>query len=167
MEKINLKLAEVVSLAIELNGNPQNPESEYKGILNEKMSLTTRYWLNQINKEVSEEKVVVDKFRDELVAKYGDTNEDLVENISQNIENSGKNSPKEEEMPVIVENNPQEEGQLPTLKWEDYMHPDFPWSKKQLWINNPKAVQYWINTKKGSEKEYTKIINEQGNTKTY
>jgi len=76
MEKINLKLAEVVSLAIELNGNPQNPESEYKGILNEKMSLTTRYWLNQINKEVSEEKVVVDKFRDELVAKYGDTNED-------------------------------------------------------------------------------------------
>jgi hypothetical protein len=76
MEKINLKLAEVVSLAIELNGNPQNPESEYKGILNEKMSLTTRYWLNQINKEVSEEKVVVDKFRDELIAKYGDTNED-------------------------------------------------------------------------------------------
>jgi hypothetical protein len=76
MEKINLKLAEVVSLAIELNGNPQNPESEYKGILNEKMSLTTRYWLNQINKEVSEEKVIVDKFRDELVAKYGDTNED-------------------------------------------------------------------------------------------
>lgn len=76
MEKINLKLAEVVSLAIELNGNPQNPESEYKGILNEKMSLTTRYWLNQINKEVSEEKVVVDKFRDELVAKYGDANED-------------------------------------------------------------------------------------------
>ena len=61
MEKINLKLAEVVSLAIELNGNPQNPESEYKGILNEKMSLTTRYWLNQINKEVSEEKVIVDK----------------------------------------------------------------------------------------------------------
>ena len=40
------------------------------------MSLTTRYWLNQINKEVSEEKVVVDKFRDELVAKYGDANED-------------------------------------------------------------------------------------------
>jgi len=76
MEKINLKLAEVVSLAIELNGNPQNPESEYKGILNEKMSLTTRYWLNQINKEVSEEKVIVDKFRDELVAKYGDVNED-------------------------------------------------------------------------------------------
>ena len=98
---------------------------------------------------------------------YGDTDEDLMENISQNIEDSGKNSPKEEEMSVIVENNPQEEEQLPTLKWEDYMHPDFPWSKKQLWINNPKAVQYWINTKKGSEKEYTKIINEQGNTKTY
>ena len=71
MEKINLKLAEFLSLAIELYGNPQNPESEYKGILNEKMSLTTRYWLNYIGKQAADEKVVIEKLRDELIIKYG------------------------------------------------------------------------------------------------
>jgi hypothetical protein len=71
MEKINLKLAEFLSLAIELYGNPQNPESEYKGILNEKMSLTTRYWLNHIGKQAADEKVVIEKLRDELIIKYG------------------------------------------------------------------------------------------------
>ena len=35
---------------------------------------------------------------------YGDTKEDIVENIPQNIEDSGKNLPKQEEIPVIVEN---------------------------------------------------------------
>jgi len=36
---------------------------------------------------------------------YGDKKEDIVENISQNTEDSGKNSSIEEEVPVIVENN--------------------------------------------------------------
>jgi len=76
MEKINLKLAEFLSLAIELYGNAQNPESEYKGILNEKMSLTTRYWLNHIGKQAAEEKTAIDKLRDELVGKYGEATED-------------------------------------------------------------------------------------------
>jgi len=84
---------------------------------------------------------------------YGDTKEDIVENISQNIEDNGKNSPIEEK--------------LPNLQWEEFMHPDFPWVKKQLWINNPKAVQYWISTKRGTEKDYSKILNEEENTKTY
>lgn len=76
MEKINLKLAEFLSLAIELYGNPQNSESEYKGILNEKMSLTTRYWLNYIGKQAADEKVAIDKLRDELVSKYGESTEE-------------------------------------------------------------------------------------------
>ena len=84
---------------------------------------------------------------------YGDTKEDIVENISQNIEDNGKNLPIEEK--------------LPNLQWEEFMHPDFPWVKKQLWINNPKAVQYWISTKRGTEKDYSKILNEEENTKTY
>lgn len=56
---------------------------------------------------------------------------------------------------------------LPDLKWEEYMHPDFPWSKKSLWINNPKAVQYWINNRGGTAKELNRIKNEEENTKTY
>jgi hypothetical protein len=89
-----------------------------------------------------------------------------VENNPQNIEDSGKISTLEEEIPVIVENNPQEE-KLPNLQWEEYMHPEFPWNKKNLWINNPKAVQYWINTQKGSVKELSKFRTELENTKTY
>ena len=66
-----------------------------------------------------------------------------------------------------MENIPQEEEPLPNLQWEEYMHPEFPWNKKNLWINNPKAVQYWINTKKGSVKELSQIRTELENTKTY
>jgi len=99
-----------------------------------------------------------------------DNLDDLMEENYKNYEvygDNGKNLPKEEEIPVIVENNPQEEEQLPNLKWEEFMHPDFPWAKKALWINNPKAVQYWINTQKGSVRELNRIKNEQENTKTY
>jgi cell division protein FtsL len=91
---------------------------------------------------------------------YGDTKEDIVENIPQNTEDSEKNLPIKEETSTIEENPS-------NLQWEEYMHPDFPWAKKNLWINNQKAVQYWINTKKGTEKEYSKILNEEENTKTY
>jgi cell division protein FtsL len=92
-----------------------------------------------------------------------DNLDELMEKNYEIYGDDGKNLPKEEETPIIVENNE------PTLdlKWEDYMHPDFPWAKKQLWINNPKAVQYWINTKRGTEKDYSKILNEEENTKTY
>lgn len=99
-----------------------------------------------------------------------DNLDDLMEENYKNYQiygDNGKISPLKEEIPVIVENNPQEEEPLPNLQWEEYMHPEFPWNKKNLWINNPKAVQYWINTKKGSVKELSQIRTELENTKTY
>ena len=96
-----------------------------------------------------------------------DNLDELMEKNYEIYGDNGKNSPKKEETPIIVENNPQETEQLPNLQWEEFMHPDFPWAKKQLWINNPKAVQYWISTKKGTEKDYSKMLNEEKNTKTY
>jgi len=94
----------------------------------------------------------------------------LMEENYKNYEvygDSGKKSPIKEEIPVIVENILQKEEQLPNLQWEEYMHPEFPWAKKNLWINNPKAVQYWINTKKGSVKELSQFRTELENIKTY
>ena len=99
-----------------------------------------------------------------------DNLDNLMEENYKNYEvygDSGKKSPIKEEIPVIVENILQKEEQLPNLQWEEYMHPEFPWAKKNLWINNPKAVQYWINTKKGSVKELSQIRTELENTKTY
>jgi hypothetical protein len=86
---------------------------------------------------------------------------ELVEKIYQVYGDSGKNLPIEEETEVIVEN------ESLNLQWEEFMHPDFPWSKKALWINNPKAVQYWINSKNGSVRELNKMKNEEENTKIY
>jgi hypothetical protein len=53
------------------------------------------------------------------------------------------------------------------LKWEEYMHPDFPWNNKKLWINNSKAVNYWLSTRGGNVKDLAKIRSEEENIKTY
>jgi hypothetical protein len=98
---------------------------------------------------------------------YGDKKEDIVENISQNIEDSGKKSTLEEENVVNVEKSQQTTSEMPDLKWEEYMHPEFPWNNRSLWINNPKAVNYWLNNKKGTVRELARIRSEQENVKTY
>ena len=100
--------------------------------------------------------------------------DDLMEKNYEIYGDSGKNSTLEEENQIIVENNPHEpetieenKEELVDLKWEEYMHPDFPWQKRNLWINNPKAVQYWLTTKNGSQMELYRIISENDNVKTY
>jgi hypothetical protein len=98
---------------------------------------------------------------------YGDKKEDIVENISQNDEDSGKKPTLEVQNEVNDGNTQQNEEEPLNLKWEDYMHPDFPWNNRKLWINNPKAVNYWLNTKKGNIKDLAKIRNEEENVKTY
>jgi cell division protein FtsL len=92
---------------------------------------------------------------------------ELEEKIYQIYGDNGKNLTIEEEPEVLVENISQEEEELPKLQWEEFMHPDFPWAKKSLWINNPKAVQYWMNSKNGSARELAKMKKEEENTKTY
>ena len=47
------------------------------------------------------------------------------------------------------------------------MHPDFPWHNRKLWINNSKAVNYWLASKAGTIRDLAKIRNEEANIKTY
>ncbi len=98
---------------------------------------------------------------------YGDKKEDIVENISKNAEDSGKKPTLEVENEVNDRNAQQKEEETTNLQWEEYMHPDFPWNNRKLWINNPKAVNYWLNTKRGSARDLAKIRNEEENVKTY
>lgn len=78
MEKVSLKLFEFYNLEAELNGvvNQQNGEVVTKGLLNEKIKLTTKYWLTDLSKKVTEEKQSVEKLKEELIKKHGETSED-------------------------------------------------------------------------------------------
>jgi len=103
-----------------------------------------------------------------------DKNEVIVENILNENEKNEINT-KNEEKPIessdalvdVTSNNEFIEEEISNLQWEEFMHPEFPWQKRKLWINNPKAVRYWITSKKGTEKELSKLISEENNTKTY
>ena len=73
MEKVTLKLAEFYQLEAELNGvtNQQTGEVVSKGLLSERVKLTTKYWLADLAKRIASEKESIDKLREELVKKYG------------------------------------------------------------------------------------------------
>jgi N-methylhydantoinase B/oxoprolinase/acetone carboxylase alpha subunit len=78
MEKVTLKLHEFYALEAELNGvtNRQTGDVLAKGLLNEKIKLTTKYWLHDLTKKVAAEKESVEKLKEELIKKYGTTDEE-------------------------------------------------------------------------------------------
>jgi hypothetical protein len=73
MGNITLKLQEFYQLEAELNGvtNQHTGEVLAKGLLSEKIKLTTKYWLTDLVKKITAEKESIDKLREELVKKYG------------------------------------------------------------------------------------------------
>ena len=78
MEKVTLKLSEFYQLEAELNGvvNQSTGETLSKGLLSEKIKLTTKYWLHDLNKKVAAEKESVEKLKEELIKKYGKEDEE-------------------------------------------------------------------------------------------
>jgi hypothetical protein len=119
------------------------------------------------------------KTRDELLSEMTENNQKmgLYEVYGDNIvnENEKNETNKKEEdtnvesTDVVVDVTPASEiiEETPSLKWEEYMHPEFQWQKRNLWINNPKAVNYWLKSKGGTIRELSKIRNEEENIKTY
>jgi hypothetical protein len=103
---------------------------------------------------------------DQKLGLYDDL-DDLMEKNYEIYGDNGKNLPIEEESDVIIENNLPIEEESPKLQWEEFMHPEFNWSNKKLWINNPKAVNFWLNAKGGNIRELSKLKNEDENVKTY
>ena len=109
---------------------------------------------------------------DEKLGLYDNLDDLMYENY-KNYEvygDSGKNPPKNE---VIIENIPQNEPIEPTpLAY--YEEPNFDWNNKNLWINNPSAVKYWMNTgnsintfKKLYKQHLDELDNNESLTKTY
>lgn len=75
MSKISLRLIEFYQLDIELNGYSNEGQVLVKGLLNENLPLVTKYWLTQIANTVAEEKSNMDKFKEELINKFGEKQE--------------------------------------------------------------------------------------------
>ena len=80
MEKVTLKLFEFYNLEVELSGtvNQQTGDIISKGLLNEKIKLTTKYWLTDLLKRVTDEKQSVEKIKEDLIKKYGKESEEGV-----------------------------------------------------------------------------------------
>lgn len=91
MEKITLKIFEFYSLDAEINGvvNQQSGEVLVKGILREKLSLVTKYWLTELGKKVAAEKAVVEELKDELIKKHGEKDSEGKISIGMFLEEPG------------------------------------------------------------------------------
>jgi len=95
-----------------------------------------------------------------------DENPVIVENIVNETKKDEINT-KNEETPIqsdnsldnVTSNSGTIEEKMPELKWEEYMHPDFPWNNRKMWINNPKAVNYWMSNRGGTVRDLAKIRN--------
>jgi|GEM_PF-3717435 len=86
---MNLKLQEIVSVYYELNGlAKQGQESEVllQGLLQQKMSLKTKIYLQRLNKVVNEELKLYEGARQELFKKYGDEKDGMIEISKKNLD---------------------------------------------------------------------------------
>ena len=104
MEKTALKLYEFYNLEAELNGvtNQQTGESISKGLLSEKIKLTTKYWMTDLVKKVSAEKEACEAIKTDLIKKHGTPDEEGNVTIPMYI-----NIVKDEEGKILsAENNP-------------------------------------------------------------
>ena len=104
MEKTKLNLVDYYNLEAELNGvvNQQNGEIVSKGLLSEKIKLTTKYWISDVAKKVKAEKDACEAIKEELIKKYGEADENGSIGIAAFI-----NVQRDEEGNIISgENNP-------------------------------------------------------------
>jgi len=71
--KINLKLGDIYQLESELSGNQQLGQ---KGVLNQNISVLTKFRLSETLKVLQEHKALVDETRNTLIKKYGSEDEE-------------------------------------------------------------------------------------------
>jgi hypothetical protein len=87
MEKIKLKLGEVLQLSHEINGlhNSETGEVIYQGFLNQNLSIILKYELTDCGEFLTKERKKIESLRDELVKKYG-TEQDGVMSVKTYLE---------------------------------------------------------------------------------
>lgn len=74
MKTVSLKLSEVLNLDVELAGlaNQSTGEQLVQGLLGLELDFVLKYHLSKIHTQVLEEKKVIEKFREDLIKKFGE-----------------------------------------------------------------------------------------------
>lgn len=77
MEKITLKLGDILQLESEINGftNPNAGEQLLKGFLKQNLSIILKYELSELGETLSKERKKIESLRDELIQKYGEADD--------------------------------------------------------------------------------------------
>lgn len=78
MKTVSLKLNEVLNLEVELAGliNQSTGEQVIPGILSLELDFVLKYHLSKLHTQVLEEKKVIEKFREDLIKKFGEEDKD-------------------------------------------------------------------------------------------
>jgi hypothetical protein len=147
-----------VALIIAFNGLIETKKQKQSRLLGEMMQYDQKLGLYDNLDDLMEE-----NYKDYKV--YGDDIVNENKENETNTKNEEKLTNSVNDVGNVTSNT--ELNDKISLKWEDFMHPDFPWQKRNLWINNSKAVNYWLKSKGGTVRELAKIRNEEENTKTY
>jgi hypothetical protein len=74
MEKITLRLGDILQLESEINGytEPQTGEQVYEGFAKQNLSIILKYELSDFSTTLKSERSKVEVLRDELIKKYGE-----------------------------------------------------------------------------------------------
>jgi cell division protein FtsL len=148
-----------VALIIAFNGLIETPKQKQRRLLGEMVEHDQKLGLyDDLDYLMEENYKGYEVYGDDII------NENKKDETNETNEVTSTNT-----IDVVANSTPNDEDieETPSLKWEEFMHPDFQWQKRNLWINNPKAVNYWLKSKGGSVRELVKIKNEEENIKTY
>lgn len=74
MEKITLKLVDILQLESEINGfvNQETGDQIYKGFIKQNLSIILKYELTELSEMLTNEKKKVSGLRDELIKQFGE-----------------------------------------------------------------------------------------------
>ena len=94
MKTQSFKLFELLQLEAELAGvsNQKTGERVLEGLLSQKLTLTTKYWLNGLVETLGAEKKAIEALRDELIKKHGTADADGNIGISMYVETGEKDA---------------------------------------------------------------------------
>ena len=74
MEKITLKLGDILQLESEINGftNTETGKPVYEGFIKQNLSIMLKYELTELSELLTKERKKVEGLRDDLIKKYGE-----------------------------------------------------------------------------------------------